>query len=564
MRSRFFYSDRDVNDATVMPYNFDDIKIKPNDLVTTSSINGAIGKLYDNLLFIVSQSRVPQSIIPRKKYFNQVITTTSTTSPTMTGLTAFPTTDLATLRTQAAANDITKAICGLVTYQSPGVYSGLIMTDDTDRVAMTMFYDNVSGDTTFKSYSTSLDNYTSREMLSAHKIVEFQPDRVMYVLNTKHRVLYKYDMTGLVTDDQSYFDPSTRTAGKLLLGLVGGAGLIDDDLRFANPETCVVTDTGDLYVVDRHDTTTMVKVFDKNINFVKKISVELPADQTIVDVSYIRDRFFALTQDYIFEYSKQMVLLNTWYVKNIHGLDVDEHHKQIVPSQDDENVFYVVTNRNVLKKFVSKPDKMIGKFVFTGRGIDVPAMDIAFVSCVEHDRGEYVYVCDRASGLLYKFDESIDYQKCVNDSFENSFVKLHDIEIKPEEYVNHIVYNKTMTKLFYNHVLVGNSITSKLVADWVDPYKKQYITTRHALPEEIWSKNRTAGLNNFIGINEVVMSSVINRTLKKIYDMQIFLLKDIQLQVLSIRPPETLQPAISGVPWSWDDTTGWALTATAS
>lgn len=543
-RSRYYYADRDVNDEVTLPYNFYDIKIKPNDLVTTHTINGAIGKLYDNLLYIISQSTVPQTLIPRKREYSTVITTEDTTTTGLSGLSAYSYTRVPSMLSNTQQNQLTNSAGGYITYLrgKSECYSGILLTDLGTKTSMSMFIDRGSEGVEFKSTTSALDNYTNRELLSANKMVEYEPDHVIYVLNTQYKVVYKYDMTGILTDDKSYFDPDTDIHGKLLMEFIGGYGEIADEMRFKNPVTIETSPSGDLYVVDTDNTTTVIKRFDKNANFIKKYDVtDLLSGEIPIDITFTSDRFVLMTSTSLHEFSLQFIYLNKWDLTKKIQLDEDEMYKQIIPSREDSNVIYLVTNRNIFKKFLSKPDQNIGPFVFQNRGLNVPeGIDISFVSVATHATGEYVYVCDRNAGVIYKFNEAMDYQKCIDPAFEKSFIKLQDIEIKSNESVNHIIYNKSLTKLFYNHALIGNNITSKMLSEWVDPYQKKFKAIRYALPEEIWSRGRSPSLNNFIGVNELIISSVVNRSLKSIFDFQLDMLKDIKLQVLNIRPPETV------------------------
>lgn len=565
MESRYYFSDRDVSSPTTLPYTFYDIKIKPNDLVTVHAINGALGKLYDNLLHIISQSRVPQAVIPRKKEFSTIITTSQTTANTMSAISAYDSNQVSAMKSTTRNNELASAVCGFASNQEGLTKSSHVVftqsKEASDEIGMTIFYDDDTSGVEFKSYTTDLDNFTNRKLRGVNKMINHE--NTGYILDTNSSVVYKYDITGLMTDDASYFDPSQRSKGKLLTDFVGGTGDIDDNMRFNNPVTICTDTDGNLYIVDMSLSKTIVKVFDKNTNFLEKHDITSHLyDETPVDIQFIRGRMFLLTTKNILEFSKKFIILNRWS-QSFHVLSQNETYKQILPSKEDINTMYVVTNKNILKKFVSKPDRIISVFKYdnrkfgstSGDAITNNNIDIAYASIVESVEGEYVYVCDKNTGQIYKFNESMSYQHCIDGSFENAFIKLHDLEIKPDEFVNHLVYNKSLSKLIFNHYLIGNNITSKLTCEWVDHYQKRYVGTRYALPERVYSRGLTPKLNNFIGVNEPVMSAVINRTLKEIYLLQLEILKDIEIETINPRSEDVTSIISINAPGStWEET----------
>lgn len=545
--SRFYFADRNVNDPITLPYDFTDIKIKPNELVTTYSINGAFGKIYDNLLYIMSQSKVAQSILPRKYQFDTVLTTTSDLS----AIEHRSADDITTIKSTTRTKELKDVTCGFIAnhQQSLTSFDCLFFTNQNNTTnAVVMCRDNDETGVEFLSKTTDLDNFTNRELLSANKALPHED--VVYVLNTVNSVVYKYDMTGLLLADRAYFDPDTRSSGKLLIDFIGGYGRVTDNMRFNNPVTISVNkSTGDLFVIDHGASSTQIKQFDSNSNFLKKYDITTTLNgETPVDLVFTNRRFYLLTDVSIQEYSSDFILLNTWS-QDDNNLAADEHYKQIVLSAEDTNVLYVSTNKNVLKKFISKLSGNIGTFTLTGRnfGID-EEMDIGFISCVESTGGEYVYVCDKNTGMIYKFNESMDYQTCLANTYEHSFIPFNEVEIKPDEFVNHIVYNKSLTKLFYNHAVLGNNLIGKFLARWISPYIKKYQFTRYALPEELWSRGRLAGLNNMVGVNELLISSVINRTLGQLYEFQINILKDLRVQMTNARPVDELKDITPDIP----------------
>ena len=59
-----FNSDRYVGDVLTLPYTFNEIRIKSNELGIADNINASISKLYHNFLYINSNTRIADNNFP--------------------------------------------------------------------------------------------------------------------------------------------------------------------------------------------------------------------------------------------------------------------------------------------------------------------------------------------------------------------------------------------------------------------------------------------------------------------------------------------------------------------
>ena len=118
-----------------------------------------------------------------------------------------------------------------------------------------------------------------------------------------------------------------------------------------------------------------------------------------------------------------------------------------------------------------------------------------------------------------------------------------------------------IAKLFHNHAIVGNSIRRKIVCMFNQTKYLQFKAVRYLLPQNVLTRNRKPTLKNFIGINEVVMSAVINRTLKYIYRLQQDLMYDLQVETLeSSRTADMLETAQTQAETTWSYADGaWTV-----
>jgi len=698
--SRLYLADRDVADQVRLPYEWREIKIKPNDLVTTHVINGAITKLYDNLLYILSQSMVPSSLIPDKQPFvdttnKNIIGQPNIIDTGMDGLsavTSYNSSQISALSSNSIQTAMNKMNNGLFTVSSSGHDCGVVLLDNgyisglllvrqdpqTNQMVVlgnSTYADNVTekllpsnndaevatalggtsigagwyaaipsilfGVTNFLVTSPGQNSswvfmfggafdtgkwvwvetessnsawiyiagfgwlyysqpffpwvytvsdtqagpagwlYITDQYAPADVIVyNFQnglsydvdwsdpvasvnsafdsesidftldgsnvPTRVvtqarfrlyqdiLYMLNPTHNNILKYDISGVTRHDNSFFNPDDNINGRILLDTIGGAGSVYDDARY-NSLTCMaIDDVGQIYLVDVDTDVVVVKKYDTYMNHISTHDVSTHmVDMTPVDIEYMNNRLYMLTNGQIIEWTTNLEKLKTWTLTD--ELEAGEAYTSLTPSKENSNVVYVATTGNVFKKFLSKLDSGIGKLTYAGRGMGLPTtMQIRFVSTVDQGDVEHVFVGDAGTAIIYRFIESSNYQRIMNQTFESRFVSLDRLLVKGDEFVSTVVYNKTMAKLFYNHTIVSNSITSKLLSEYAGTKTKKFRTSQYLLQEYVQSRafGTIPKLNNFVGINEMLLNSTINRTLEQIYDFQLKLLADIDTHAI--------------------------------
>ena len=58
------FHDRYFGESFTLPYDFETIKIQPNELATYRVVNDALSKLYENFLYLYGLTRVSSNMIP--------------------------------------------------------------------------------------------------------------------------------------------------------------------------------------------------------------------------------------------------------------------------------------------------------------------------------------------------------------------------------------------------------------------------------------------------------------------------------------------------------------------
>lgn len=565
--SRFYYFDRDVNDNLELPYNWYDIKIKPNDLVLAPVINGSFDKLYDNLLYLISRGKMPESLMPiKKKIYGFMVdkkvlvpageseTGNEYTKPSLEGLDViFGTSDipeeLAASDTGGAIKNITAGVFTdhqNLSGRSVGIFFSQQQTGESASVKanyITMILDDSSNHEEYASdadvagghydveviaNSTTVDNFTERLLPPIDRCIT-QEDYI-YALCSRDKIIYKYDILGLIGSDQAYVDPKTTTEGKLITNIIGGPGQINDDNKFINPKSMCVNDKNELLVLDHESINSRVKWFDQHGNHMHTYDTTDVLQEVPVDIMFHENLYYILTPTKIVTFTTDFEMVR---IDEQTPLPAGETYVQFVKSKEIADVVYIVTTKNIIKKFITKLNTEIGTFLFADRNINIDALqNVVFAGTATSQWGEFVYVVDRGRGIIYKFNERMQYRNLVDSSFEKSFFKFTDIEIKQDDYVNHIVYNKSLAKLFYNHAAFGNSIISKALGSYNKTSSLSLNVLRPLMPEQVLSRGRTPSLNNFIGANEPLITSVVNRTLEELYKFQLDMVRDLNVGAL--------------------------------
>ena len=545
--------DRSVDTELKLPFNWYDIKLKPNDLVTYKSINSTLSKLNDNMLYIISMSKIASNKIPVRDNYTRYIST-EVEAPASVFTKWYGNSQLPTLSSSHSASYLTYTTQGhFFNNSNASEFTGIICTQHPSIPGKTEIT-TITGSHTDDSCSTivrqaEIDNFTDRVFVDIKSIDSFE--NTLYILDSHYKTIYKYDISGLREGDPSYFitKPMTPAAsGKLLQNTLGGPG--DTDSTFDNPTTIKCDTLGYLYVCDNNK----IKRFDKNLNWCQTHVIELTEDDEIVSILFYSDLLYVLSKNgYLIKFSKQnttnthieLTQLSTHKLNLVpnQDLNVSENYISLNKSFENENIVYILTNKNVYKQFLTKTTSSIGKFIYENRGLSIGTNNAySFLSIVPGlSSTDAVFLNDKVYGTIYNFNEVSLYESNLFDDYQEQLIPFSDIKIDPDEYVTNMTYNKALGKLIYGHVYIVNNVRSKFTSEFDSRGLKQYVGSRFLLPQEIdvWLRVNHPffpEIGNYIGVNEVVLNETVNRTLKNIYDLQVSLIDAFEVEMLNNRP----------------------------
>jgi hypothetical protein len=221
---------------------------------------------------------------------------------------------------------------------------------------------------------------------------------------------------------------------------------------------------------------------------------------------------------------------------------------KFVFSKNNTNIFYILTNKSIYKKFFTRPQTRIGKFDLQRDGVlnyDLKALDI-----ILENENDILFAFSRTSlspslscGQFLKFFEP-NFTNNMLYSYDFDIYNKDQIDIKDEEYSQALTFNKTIIKLINNNYTLLNQARQRFKFD-LDSYlplsavdiqmtnndiyqSYRFIRDIYIDDSVLNDQNLLINCNNFIGNNENFQSDVINRCLYRIYLQQLALLNIFQ------------------------------------
>lgn len=523
---------RFIGEDIELPYNFENIKVQPNDTVSSDLLNIKFDHLFDNFMSLYRNSKIASNVIP--------ISSTAIAGVTGNGVSTQFAWYFNLSARQFGRLSQNASMVGADNTKS----SLLIKNVDLDRYSLFISNGTELKVLNFNSQASSIGVVFSQTEVDAGYGVRYKDlcdleyyDQYLYALDCELNQLIKYDASGFigdnnVTNNRLYYVDSIGNKGNFLA-----------KTAFNDPKgITIVNDI--LYVLDSGNSS--VKTYDINLNW--KQTYRLYQDfLSAFPIDIASDKYQNI---YILTQSKKILKYNNDFTKkeifdfnNI--LLKDENVLKIVFSKTNDNIFYLVTDKNVFKKFISYPNNTIGKYLLYLFKYDDPAERIkSFTTAPTTDNSSDRNILFSVSGNAGKLGNFYDNLNLFDVLAVRDFdiYSSNEIAFDKNEYVQSWVFNKNLSKLILNHMRLRDQIIGKFIAS-VD-YKGNiaFKGTRYLLPEEINSIYFEQDVTFFVGANETFTSSVVNRALKKIYDIQLSLIKILREEV--VRVPVSTAPII--------------------
>jgi len=564
-----YQTDRLTGDQLSLPYDYNSTKIKANDFVVSDTVNYTFEKLYENWLYLISYSVIPSNNIPNTDYYNSIIIdqgsgltwNDSTTFPNVSGFTTGNLlsgvkriTKIENIANPNNFNIIASTTTNLMLLSGTGTTSIDLVLNDNDP--------------TVPIYSNSNITHPSNEIYFQNIIDHLITDqRDLFVLDGDLKTIFKFDISGILTIDQSIL--LNDTPGRLMTGLIGGSGNATDKTKFRNPVAIETVDNL-IYVLDfssenpRSLDDSYIKIFDSELNWKASANIQTHANDGPLDMKFNSDnqRFYILTHEssfsqnasdnlpFLVEYDIEFNFLEKYPLIDLsrHSAEINkEQFKKIYFSNENKNIFYVVTDKNIYKKYISRPTDFIGVFLLDEKNIgtggasdrnfeDITITDHLLTQGNETIKKDEILLVESKTEVIHRFLEDSGYESSLETQFDNKALFLKDLIINPSEYVSTLVYNKTFAKHLYNNLLLLENTSRKFSTKFDISGISRYIGFTYLNEDELRALEYKITQNNYIGNNELLITTTVNRCIDEIIKLQSTILNNMQEKPINVFP----------------------------
>lgn len=517
--------DRNLRSTLILPASsFETIKIQPNDTVSNALINQKLKHLYDNFLYLYKNSRVASNEIPVASLGIGGVSAYGT-GPVQYSLSWF----------QGASSSQFSSLSNKQIYGENEIQE-ITLCRNTERDIYTFF---TSTGRDIVAYNSDNQQSSLSVVLSTNELypgsnvkwqnvvdIELGSSNQLYILDAESNKLARYDASGFTTNDV--------IIENLLVykDSIGGYGGYNDPLLFNGPQALTVSQKN-VYVLDSNNSS--IKRYDENLNwittyrlfrdFLSAYPVDMASDTT--------GNLYVLTENgFVLKYDSNLLTKEIIDMQELSATQME--FKKIVMSPSDSNIAYIVTSTGVTKTLLNSFTDAIGPYLFSTFSINTNENILSFTALKDGD-SDKVIVCSNSNNrtIFQLYHDNINLYDIL--SIKNfDIYSFNDIQLNYEEYVQDWVFNKAISKMLINHMRLRDNIVGKFLTRKNSQGTSVFEGTRYLTPDEMNNMMFQQDLQYYIGSNEIFQNSVVNRCLKKIFDIQVKLLDTLQVDRLDI------------------------------
>lgn len=512
-----------------LPYKFDDIKINPNEFGVHGVYNNSIKKIYDNLEYLKSNTRILNSKTP-SLYYGWVGVNSSMVADGLSWHTLNYKTDFYTTPSAVSLNN------------------GFLNLNDVCEIDNLLFTLDERGIRIFKKSNTLVPiNFTNKDdfiktFTNVISIDVSNDGKLLFVLDSLQNKLYRIDI-------DYDFNNSIYEKYEPVFSITYNIGSYGDDLdpfTFNNPIQ-VLSVNNFVYVLDYNNK--CIKCYSNNLDWIFTYKNDaFDIDQPLsISINPESNFLYVLTKStiYVFDF-KSNIILSKIDITNISNLNPIK-----IFFDTSGEFFYVITNDSVIN--TTTPTSNI--FKYTSLGLYMDNLDIPTGLYIGGKKGVDRDILIISKNHIVKCQEITDILE-TGEGIEKKYWSLDQILIKPDELNQDIVINRVFSRLINNIINFKNSLESKL--DLTSESTSAGIITYFRLTPIKVEQRPYLGFdiesnNVYVGVNELHNPSVINRELEKIYNSLILLKQFLDINVVSISSEtgREIDKCLSPFCWSW-------------
>lgn len=552
--------------AASLPYTVDDITISHNDFAVADVYNDSIRKLYSNYLYLIANAELLTKTPPTSSAPNYL-----SINDSMSGL-------LSAVSIDPTTGTGTNHLSGLqethLTLKNDGTEKFLYFNYSPDQSVVTETDVNLTTITTLVSGNEVEFNKTFKfKNVVSVDIV----DNLLFVLDRDSNTAFKFDITGLITDDNALKRTGvndTAHPGRYLLKTIGGEGKSQTKNKLVRPSSLSVYKNR-IYILDNGHNS--IKVFDLDFNFIQEVSspnlfnnsntgelVSIVVDQ-YSDTNELAVGYILSSKGKIIEYnvtnntlSQPQALFNFYDTRlyTLSGLNESDSFKKIVNSKAVKNILYICNDGKIYKYYKSNLTQSLGVLNLSAgnSGIkisgDLNDQQILSFDTALYNNKDYVAVTTKVNSpnssdqrvSTYVYEDEHVTTKLYSENLYTNYFTLSDILVLPQEIVNNITFNKTTKKIIYNHYSLFENLNKKVYSFYNTANGLASVPTLCAINYHEFTKPTSLddSSNLYIGVNEPILTDVINRPLKLLYSQQESLFDLIKEEPLNNNPPDNI------------------------
>ena len=240
-----------------------------------------------------------------------------------------------------------------------------------------------------------------------------------------------------------------------------------------------------------------------------------------------------------------------------------EEPRKIVFSENDSNIYYLQTTKNVYKYLVNTQNQNIERFTIELNFDSVALWNTIFKKFSAYevawdDLPDFEKFTIAGTGLdiigsdnlkedkllmwankrVFSFTEDNNYISLLNTNQPN-FYKKSEIFFD-DEYFNNITFNSTIYRHLFNLNLFASNLNKKLLAEFDTLQTDGYLRFREFL-ELDYSDKESLNLNDqkqyFVGVNETLNGNTLNRVMENVIEYQNKIISTVDTKRIGERIP---------------------------
>jgi hypothetical protein len=507
-KSKFEF-DRSIDVKDVLPYSSKDYYIQPNELSYHETFNMKMSYLFDNLMYIYSRcfianfeiAKIYKGFIGSRDTLLDVYEDTSDSE----NFSEAGYSELDRIKNFIAYKNKEKNYLFCNSLTSMSILEHDLKENKVYYKTTISLIDPVSGQIAFKNIGDMTIN-----------------ENFLYVSEKNLDVVYKYNL-------KKYFSEENIFKNKLFLEKsVGGEGERYEPIKFKNPDN--ISFKNNILLVEDYGNKTL-KFFNNDLNFLSYktlisfydsltsfSSFKFQNNENIV--GSVKDGFFNFKFNNNSIKSSNFISLSSYFSPDEKILDVDF-------SSYNENIIYILTNKNLYKKWNYGNNKIIGKKSVStyGNNSEFKSFSTIYNNVSSDLFYIYTYNSTASSHQILIFEDTLDLISTFSDPDFLIYSK-DDIMVKKTEYNQSWVYTKSFKKLAKNYDVVRNSVSYKFLTEYDSNGVLNYVGKIYN-SEVLSYSNINYDSFLVLGANENFQATVVNRELDKIYNFGKFLLDNV-------------------------------------